>query len=811
MTQRTLDEELLAGIRVVDTTVEIGESVARFLADLGADVIRVEPPGGSLSRRLGPSVGGVGLPFAAHNANKRSITLDLNDADHLGQFDELLSGSDIWVHSDSRGGEISSTHSPTVVTERFPALVVADISEFGRSGPHAGLPATGWTHLAASGVLSRSGLPGRTPLMPPGNLVEPMSSMQLTWVIMLALWQRLRNGQGCLIDGSRYEAVLHIIDPPFSSTGTAALAQPGSPTTRDRPPASLYPIFRCADGYVRVVVLAPRQWHSMRTWLGEPADFQDPRFDRNAERFAAADRLYPIIQEFLVDQTAADLVAEGQRRGIPIAPVLSPTAVLGADHYRERKSFTQVPLGDGASGALPSGYLLVDGHRAGVRRPAPTVGEHDDDPEWRPRPVRLPAAPAATSSRRPLEGLRVLDLGVIVMGGEAGRLLADQGADVIKVESRRFPDGVRAPGINSSLAIGQRNKRSLGLDLRSAAGLVLFDQLVAQSDVVLTNFKPGTVESLGIGYERLRTINPGIIFTVCSAMGESGAWRDWMGYGPLVRCATGLTYLWDDPTDRGSFGDSATIVPDHFAARIADVAVLAALMRRRRTGTGAIIEIAQVETVLGALAPEYLLESVLPGAIVPTDRGVQDAPWGLYPCRGDDEWCVITVRDDADWHRLVEAIGSPAWATADSFAHTSQRLQSAVLLNSNLRAWTSTRTPGVVVEVLRRASVPVAAMARLSELRDDPHLEARGFFRRVDQPGYDGVVLSENGPGTAACLADPDIAPAPFQGQHTREICRELLGLPSQRIDELVEEGVLEDISSEDAETLERARLMMTR
>ena len=176
----------------------------------------------------------------------------------------------------------------------------------------------------------------------------------------------------------------------------------------------------------------------------------------------------------------------------------------------------------------------------------------------------------------------MLDFGVIVLGAEAARLFADQGAEVIKVESRAFPDGARVSPVH--FAIGHRGSRSVGVNLRSAEGVEVVKRLVAESDVVLANFKPGTLEKLGLGPRTLHEINPGIVIAGSSAVGATGPWSSWMGYGPLVRCASGLTSLWRYPDDAESFSDSTTIHPDHYAARVTAITALAALIARRRVG-----------------------------------------------------------------------------------------------------------------------------------------------------------------------------------------------------------------------------------
>jgi len=206
---------------------------------------------------------------------------------------------------------------------------------------------------------------------------------------------------------------------------------------------------------------------------------------------------------------------------------------------------------------------------AGLRRPAPEPGQHNAAAlASRPEPPVLGLGDGLDGG--PLAGLRVLDLGVIVFGAELGRLLADQGADVIKVENSAFPDGLRQTrrggGMNASFAWGQRNKRGLGLDLRSEAGGRLFRDLVRQADVVLANFKPGTLEALGLSHAELSRINPRIIVSDSSAFGSAGPWRTRMGYGPLVRASCGVSALWQDQT--GAFCDGATVYPDHAAAHV---------------------------------------------------------------------------------------------------------------------------------------------------------------------------------------------------------------------------------------------------
>jgi crotonobetainyl-CoA:carnitine CoA-transferase CaiB-like acyl-CoA transferase len=400
-------------------------------------------------------------------------------------------------------------------------------------------------------------------------------------------------------------------------------------------------------------------------------------------------------------------------------------------------------------------------------------------------------------ARRPLAGVRVRDFGVIVMGAEIARLYADQGAEVLTIENRAYPDGARAQmpsgAVHPTFALGHRNSKSLGLNLRVPEGIALFKRLVAISDVVLSNFKPGTMEGLGLGYETLRAINPRLVMVSSSAVGATGPWSTWMGYGPLVRAASGVTSLWRYPEDPESFSDGITIFPDHFAGRVGAVAGLAALIARLETGRGAHVRLSQAEAILTLLSALFLEEHLRPGSAVPIgDRRPDVAPWGVFPCTGEDEWCVVCVGDDAEWRALRTAMGDPAWARAPHLDTTAGRLAHRDEVDGGVRAWTERHAPREVTRILQDAGVAAGFMQRITEYEDDPHLTAREFLLTLEQPGLDPMPV-EAGPFRAAGIPVPATAPAPEHGQHTRELAGSLLGLDAEEIEALLAAGVLEE------------------
>jgi crotonobetainyl-CoA:carnitine CoA-transferase CaiB-like acyl-CoA transferase len=748
----------LVDVRIIDLTEGDAESCGRYLADLGAAVIKVEPPGGSPGR-CDP------VGFALRNANKDSVILDLDHAGDRAELLRLAAGCDILLESHRSALAQARGLTPGALWHAHPGLVVVSITGFGRTGPYRDFVATEPVLAALGGVLSRSGRPGAAPVLPPPGLVGQTVAAHAAWAALVAYVQRLQTGTGQHADVSALEAVIHGFDPGFGVQGSAAAGDPAR-FPRDRPDAAhQYPVFGCADGQVRICMLSRRQWRAMFQWLGEPAEFGDPRYDAIPARYEAAGRLHPLIAALFAYRTRDELVAEGTKRGIPVAGVLTAPEVLAAPHFAASGTLVDAEIGDGLRARVPSGFVRIAGARAGLRRPAPRPGEHGDLPAspLPPRPAPSFAGAGSTGAGNtgpgktragPLTGLRVLDLGVIVFGAELGRLFADQGADVIKIENSAFPDGLRQTrrggGMNASFAWGHRNKRGLGLDLRSESGRMLFRDLVRQADVVAANFKPGTLESLGLDHATLSELNPRIVVSDSSAFGSCGPWSERMGYGPLVRASCGVSALWrapgPDAAGPAAACDGSTVYPDHVAGHLAAAAVLAALIGRERTGRGTSVQIAQADVAVTHLGPVLAAASRDRGpagndALDPVSLASTTA--SVFPCAGEDEWCVIDVRDEEDLARLA-SLAAPAGGE---------------LTRGELVRWTAARRPAEVMSTLQAAGVPAGAMLRWPDELTDPHLAARQSFRTLTHPLLAARSPQEPGwhgfPGSPTHRCDP--------------------------------------------------------
>ncbi|KAF0965646.1 CaiB/BaiF CoA transferase family protein [Rhodococcus sp. T7] len=791
----------LSGVRILDLTDGLGESAGRFLADLGAEVIRVEQPGGSNSRLAPPLHQGVSIPFALRNANKAGCVVDLDTAAGQGELRSLVADADILIESLTPGLLAARGLGAAELARINPALVMLSITGFGQNGPYRDWISTEPTLYAMSGVLSRSGEPGAEPLLPPNGLAEEAIGIHAAWSALLAFYDRLHTGRGQYIDLSGFETLVHGFDPGFGVQGSAAAGR-AEDFPRNRPDAAnFYPVYRCKGGKVRVCLLAKRQWRAMFEWLGTPEEFAGPEYDTIPARFAAADRINPLIERLFSAYTADQLVAEGARRGVPVGDLASVAEVLDADHFRESGALLDTEIAPGIDARIPHGYTRFDGCRLGFRSRAPQLGEHEGVRFGANGSAPLTghvAAPHHPTGTAPFEGLRVLDLGVIVFGAELGRQFADNGADVIKVENSGFPDGLRqskrGAALSASVAWGHRNRRSLGLDLRNPEGVRLFKRLVGEADIVLANFKPGTLASMGLSYDELAAINPRIIVSEGSAFGGTGPWSNRLGYGPLVRAACGVSALWRYSDTSESLCDGSTVYPDHIAGQVAATAILAGLINRLRTGRGAAIEVAQADTAIMQLATQLVTESLSPGTV--GAQGNTDpyaAPSGVYRCAGDDEWCAVIARDDADWARLCTVLGTPELIGDPRCATAEQRLLHRSYVDDVVGNWLAHRNPTSAMETLQGAGVPAGAMIRLPELLTDPQLVAREAYTTLEHALIPSPLPTARQVAHFQTLPRWPMRQAPLAGQDTREVCATVLGLTEDRINALLSDGVLQE------------------
>jgi crotonobetainyl-CoA:carnitine CoA-transferase CaiB-like acyl-CoA transferase len=677
------------------------------------------------------------------------------------------------------------------LTHRFSQLIVASITPFGQTGPYAKYEATDDTIVALSGWLATSGIPSKPPLLVPGHLASDAAAVIAVFAVLAAIHQRGRTQRGQHLDVSALESVSQLNTWGVPNTSAIVNAGMAQKVVRSGD-APLYPLVRTKDGRIRLVLLAPRQWKAMWEWMGKPEAFADPVWEQTFFRLQNTDILNPVYEEFFADKSMEEAAAEAQRRGIVATPMLTPRGVLDNEHFTSRGTLVEADVAPGVHARVASGLLELDGERVGWRHRSPAVGEHDADVSASAE-VPAPESAGAPPVSKPLAGLRVLDFGHGGVGVEGGRMLVEYGADVIKIETSTYPDFMRivlGGMMTPSFASSSRSKRSFGVNVKNPEGLRILHELVKTADIVIENNSTGTMDDMGVGYEKLRELNPNIVMASSQLVGSRGTCATWIGYGPTILPFGGMTSLWAFDDGEGPPGNPA-IHPDHLAGRLCAIGGLAGVIGRTLRGGGAHAEIAQVEAVVCLIGDLLLKEALVPGSVHPEgnddERG---APWGVFRCAGDEEWAVVCVRDDAEWQRLVTAMGSPegadAWATAEA------RLADRAGVNAFVEAWTSTLTPREVQERAQAHHVAAAAMLSVLQQFEDPQLIERGFFVPVEQQGS-GPLLFEGPAFQGTGMEPPRIEQAPLLGEHTREICRELLGLDDAEIDRLIAAGAIEE------------------
>ncbi len=402
--------------------------------------------------------------------------------------------------------------------------------------------------------------------------------------------------------------------------------------------------------------------------------------------------------------------------------------------------------------------------------------------------------------RDALSGVRVLDFCWVGAGALVTKLLAEHGADVIKVESRARPDNLRlsppfrpgAEGLDGSGYFASRNndKRSLALNMTTERGRALARRLAARCDLVTSNFRPGVMERWGLGYEEVAADNPGVVYLSMPMQGGDGPHRDYVGFGATIAALAGLVHLSGLP-DRPPVG-TGTHYPDHIPSPgHALVAVLAALRRRRLTGEGCRIEVSQLESAVALLAPALAAAAAgLPEPVRSGNRVPEESPSGVFRCRGDDAWVALAARDDREWRAVAEVLDAPHLAADPRFATHAARKANEDALERELAARCAGRDRHELARALQERGVPSAAVLAADDVLADPHLRARRFWRTLEHPVM-GTLTAPAAPFLADGERTGATRPAPLLGEHTREIASTLLGLSEAEIAELEEAQVL--------------------
>ncbi|WP_210588589.1 CoA transferase [Streptomyces sp. GESEQ-35] len=757
--------------RVVELTSPFTRFAGRLLVGLGYEVVLVEPPQGDPGRHETD-----GHAFAHWHAGKRSVTVQ--DASGLRR---LLAGADAVLDGTAEGVE----------AEGLDHLVHVRVTPFGLVGPRSCWQGSDLVVAATGGMLAQVGDPDGPPLHLPETQAEHLAGVNAAIAVLLGLRAR-RRGPGQLIDVSAQACVAAALE-----AGTLAYLHEDRVPPR---PGRVHPLvphglFRAADGFLGGGLGgSPRMWDALLEWLredGAEADLGEPRWQDPVERKTHQEYVFKVVQDFMGTWPKAEFAERAQARKLPWAAVDLPHELPDNPQLAARDFFTEV---DGRTD-LGFPFAFPEGRRV-TSLTVPAAGADQgllDEPRTvRPVPPGSPAVPA-------LDGVRVLDLTWVLAGPYCTKVLADHGADVIKVESVRRPDPTRFapfmhlsrgphtdPNTNGYFNEVNRNKRSIALDTRTEEGVAVLRELIASCDVLVENFSATVMKKLGLGYETLRELNPGLVYVSMSGMGHTGPRAGWVSYADTVSAAGGLTGLtgWGPDDVVGVIYGHGDIVAGLQGA----LATVAALEHRAGTGRGQHIDLSQLEAIASHMGTSLLTPPRSPiGNAHP-----EWSPQGVYRSLGRDRWLAVSVRSDEEWARLCEVVGHLELASDERLLTADGRRSESALIDGVLGAWARTLPADVAAELLQERGIPAGAVQDGRELVEhDPQLRARGFYVRVEHPAA-GPFLQEGVPIRLTRTPGGIRRPAPLLGADTEEVLREVASIPPERLRQLREAGVLQ-------------------
>ncbi|HSO95740.1 MAG TPA: CoA transferase [Acidimicrobiia bacterium] len=774
---------MLDGIRVVDCSTEIaGPYCTKLLADAGADVIKVEPPGGDPLRSWGS-----GALFDFLNTSKRSVVDGPGDASPA----ELGATADVVIDS----GQVSL--DVAWLRDRNPGLVVASISPFGLDGPWAGWAATEFTLQGWCGSTGGRGLPEGPPLAAGGRIGEWMAGTYAAVAVVAALRAAARSGHGEHIDVGILDCMTLTMNT-YTSVFAEFLGWP--PLRRPTRMIEIPSIEPTADGYVAFTTNSAQQFADFLVLIGQTDQLKDRELATAIGRFKRRHEMIEMTSQYTTRHTTAAILEEAALLRIPSGPVGNGATVPGFDHFVERKVFVGSPTGRFVQPRVPYRISGVEPRPFG---PPPRLGEHTGAADWRssdrPRVARghPDAAPAL-----PLDGIRVVDCTAWWAGPAATHALACLGAEVIKVESVSRPDLMRYTSTRrppepqwwewGPLYHGANNsKRGVTLDLTQDAGVDLLRRLLTTADVLLENFTPRVMEQFGLGWDAVHRLNSALTMVRLPAYGLDGPWRERTGFAQTMEAITGMAWVTGCP-------DGPPLLPrgacDPLAAMHAVFATFLALDERERTGEGRLVEATMIEAALN-MAAEQVVEYSACGRLLEraANRGPGAAPQGVYPTAGDEEWLALAIATDGQWAALRAELGDPAWADDPSLSSDAGRRAAHDRLDDELSRWCADRDAPATAERLASIGVPAAVVVDAREVAHNPQLNHRGFFEVEDHPvtgAHRLPMLPFRFRGRPGGWMR---GPAPTLGQHNAEILGGLLGLSADELALLRDDHVIGD------------------
>lgn len=806
------------------TIIEIGglastPYASHLLVEMGARVISLEPPSGKLARHYGPFPGG--NPDIEHSAlhtfldtGKESVIFDFDDESDQLWLTARLKSSDIFLTALNQDELRKAGLDYQTLKETHPHLIYCAISTFGLTGLYRDRNGSAIHAGALSSTSWAIGSLGRPPLQLPLTLSEIQGGVHAAAATMAALIQRNDTGGGQFIDIS-----LADIFANYAGIQSTLFIYYGLQWQRAGHRASgtmgPYPLgsYPCKDGMVVIIARSTRDWAQFLKAMGNPAWADNPRYrDQVAMGRDYPDEVDALIAPLIARYTQQELFKLARKWGFPLAPVNTVAQALDEPQFAHRQFFRELILADGHRLKIPQLPFQFSEGSAMPPRCAPRLGEHSEAVR-----AEMPAAIKLTMTnqikKRPLEGVRVLDLGWVWAGPVATGFLADLGAEVIKVEHTKRLDNARlrgAPTIDGkrlkipgkSIELGplyhgiNRHKLSIRLNIKTEQGAELLRDLVAQSDIVLENFTPGTLTKLGLDYASLKTVRPDLIMISLSSAGQSGPIADLKGYAPVLSAYSGLesllAYPGEEPIGMLNFG-----LNDMSAGIHALYSILVALHHRRNSQQGGqYIDFSQLEVGASSIA-EAIIDQQWNGADQkitqrkepqPVNPHPLFTPHGHFRCAGSDQWIAISVESNEQWQQLKKAAGNPVeWRAINSL---DERRTDEAGIEQQLTHWTLTQNRDQLADRLNELGVPATPLLSIEEQFKHPQFASRQLRQKAKHSLLGEIDLYRIPWQMSGIPLDIHSA-GPLLGEHDDYVYGNLLGLKRSTIEQLKQQKVI--------------------
>jgi crotonobetainyl-CoA:carnitine CoA-transferase CaiB-like acyl-CoA transferase len=774
---------VLESIRVIEFSTGIaGPYAGKLFADAGADVVKVEPPGGDpgRARSYGDSTGEPSALFQHLNAAKKSVVSEPDGSRAV----ELIAGADLVIESFA-----PARFDVEALLRSRPELVILSITPFGRRGSWQNRPSTNFTIQAASGSIGNRGRKDQVPFQAGGRLSEWCAGAFGAVGALAAVMRALETGSGEHVDCSIL-ATDHLIGCGNVCVRDSVLGHPHS----DQPARiiDVPSIERTLDGYVGFNLNTRQQFEAFVAMIGH-SELAGSSWQSADYRMNHAAEWDGYVKPWMLTRSTAQILDTASMARIPVAPVHSGETLSTDEHFRYREVIRPFP---GAQFVHPQPPYRINGERPRVRGPAPhldadadTVGAGRETIERK-----------GVKGQLPFKGLRVLDATTMWAGPLVGQVLAALGADVIHLESiqrldlgRLKADG--ASGGPQAWELGHTwfminwNKRDLTLDLTNPRGLELVERLLPHCDVLVENYAPRVFEKFGLTKDRVLELNPNIVFARMPAYGLDGPRREYIGFAQTMEQMSGLAWR------TGHVDDDTPQVPrgpcDPLAGYHSLFAIMVSLFKRRQGGGGSLVESAMAEAALNAAAESLVTYSAYGVVLGRTgNRSPDAAPQGLYPCRGKEKWLALTIENDEQWSAACEEFGSPPWAVDPDLKCLEGRLKAHDLLDREIRQWSAQRDLESTVESFLGRGIPAASVTDPRRADSQVQLNEFGYFEAIDHPVL-GVHRAPTLPFRYRSVENWVTSSAPLLGEHNNEILEGILGLSEAEMADLASEEII--------------------